>query len=759
MVIVICIPAHAYTLSYLERAHQRMAWTEIRFFRKIAMQNFFVLGGGSAAALTGKHSNWRKDSTQPSRDLQKQIQELSLRPPSSFSLSVSVGTVQINMWRQQPRRDTSSMLEMSVYATALIVGVVVAYRGTSEDQSFSFQIAQLDIHGSNKILLDNSSDEQDLGQGKGSRSLASPIQRVIFTSSRPTMSTFLTHPAFGPQWNATDGIGVPPSSTPRAGTQHQRPVFFSFAIQSPLSVLSATASTSNQVTIEISLAPYLSILDLRDVVFLRSLFASVGGGTEQSQHNDKKSRAKDAAVSAARTRAGSSAFEAAPPSWLSAGNNWRTWVNEQSSDSMNRDVEATKGVSSGVSKIPVEQAETERREWTSAVAEMYDLFARSFSGHFSSGLDTGNHDGRGSGDAAHAINILSVLDRYSSAGGLGKLVLNLNPQMPLSAAATVSGDIPRLNVGIEAHLNAGIILIPTYDSGAVDFGNSRTGGRATSSDATVVRYPCVAVSTGKFDSAASVGVNSESSQLLFAWSSASILLLRDPTEAFDRAKPPIMPQRLENFNVIADNVGAAIQISLNSGHAWAKQHPELPLSLPSLGVKLTLAPICIHGTLPVWTAAVSIFQSVLAYERVVEEASSTQKPFEKGPARRPSDSESTVGKEDFGQDQGDQPAGSATATASGQHPLQRGIRLPSVIAAAATAAGHDEKANASTDPKTIAAQRAHMTAKRQQAQQLAMGATQLQEPVLALLQRYEGTSLHFCAPNGACSRVADTAYS
>ena len=200
---------------------------------------------------------------------------------------------------------------------------------------------------------------------------------------------------------------------------------------------------------------YLAILDLRDVVFIRSLFETTTVAVPSVASTGDAS-------AAANSTAQYGAFEA-PPSWLSAAGGWRAW------DDISQATPGGGGQTQQQQPQEDEEAESKTdgaTSWTSAVALVYDLYTRSFGrkhGHAAdasssasasttaAASSTGGGRGRsggGGGSAGsgssdihnrqshHPIEVLSVLEKYSSAGGLGRLVMNLNPLMPMTAAAS-----------------------------------------------------------------------------------------------------------------------------------------------------------------------------------------------------------------------------------------------------------------------------------------------------------------------------------
>ena len=273
--------------AYLARAHLHLPWTEIRFFRKIAMQQFFLRNSGSSTSASasgavpvGSSGGQSKKSGRDkgaSRDLQKQIHSLSLSPPSSFSLLISVGTMQFNILKPAAARTaTGAVLHGSttpaggaeIYATAMLVGVAIAYRGTATDQRFSLRIGQLDVHGHKRASAASNHGSHDHRYRNNSRAIhrtgGSSSQRVIFTSEPGVMEGLMQHPAFSSrrwqQRGTTDGGGAAAARGAHGGgdaTGTAAEGFFSFAVQSPIPSLSMRDSPVQRVTLKVSLAPYV----------------------------------------------------------------------------------------------------------------------------------------------------------------------------------------------------------------------------------------------------------------------------------------------------------------------------------------------------------------------------------------------------------------------------------------------------------------------------------------------------------------------
>ena len=356
------------------------------------------------------------------------------------------------------------------------------------------------------------------------------------------------------------------------------------------------------------------------------------------------------------------------------------------------------------------------------------------------------------------------------------------------ACGRYSADIPMLSLDVQAHLHAGTVIIPTHARQ-----QSHNVGAGLGGQQAIARYPCVAVSTGQFDSTAMVDVASESSNLHFKWSGASMLLLRDPSLSTIKPSdgtaklgaPPPRPQR--PYRVVATDIGAGIQITLRNGRSAGAESSSRHASdnfvsnLPSIAAKLTLAPIRISGTLPVWTAVVSTLQSVLSFDQLVDaadpstnsgggtggtgsgeasvSASSNGAPVDGntggggGGGGAPSTDGATAAGASSPRATGDadgsgSPTDHAAKTAA-VHPLRRGMRLPAAIVAgissnaanraavggASRSESESGSGNGQQHVKTVAEQKAAMTAQRQAASARAVEATKLHADYVRALQR------------------------
>lgn len=629
--------AAMHSKKYLDRVHQSSVWTEIQFLRRNAMRRYFVREAKSPTAAGVKPS-----SSTSKVDLQNQINALAISQTQQLSLTLSIGTCKCAFLQRQLDSEVinaeGSSPSLVPYATAVIVGITIQFEAKATNQAFRLNVRQVDLNA-------------DVGRSHPGRHDAS-LSRIIFSTDSRTMAAHLNHPAFGPLWS--DGTFSPPAQN-ADGTD----CFLTLSITTPSQ---PWKTAGGAVDVEFSLAPFMAVLDLKDMVFLRSLFPS-----QSTLHSTTSGNLR----------------EEIPSPQIGALELRPSWTKNSGNDES----------SAGASIL------------ANGSAQLYELYLRSFSSKWQrTGHSTSTDDMM---NARKVVDILDILYRFQSCGRFGEFILRLNPQA--SGSIMGSSQFSFLNLRVEAEICPGIILIPTQD-GPAPVANNLNG----------IAYPCVAVNTGFFGSAARVNASSHHTDMLFEWSRASIALLLDPMSETAMAQEQGVAAAAV---AVADNLGAEIKFHMQSGADTNVLSPNHLPTLPSLGIDVVLSPIRIDGSIVVWTAVISTLQSISLFEQAMDSANRIRH------ATQERDTETA-----------DNAPKTETQTA---HPLKRGIRVPATTENDGESEGHFEAGGNH--------QRQHVTSQRQTAHDRCVKSTGLPESVVSSLQSHR-----LCDVALSCSEISVT---